>query len=66
MDGWRRGKPKRTFFFIVRRWRSGFSQPATATMTPAYLVAARVAAHEPGPARATLTLLRRTAGTVHE
>lgn len=48
---------------------SGFSQPATATMTPAYLVlvAARcVAALMPGPARAALTLLRRRIGTVHD
>jgi hypothetical protein len=45
---------------------SGFSQPATATMTPAYLAAARcVAALMPGSARAALTLLRRT-GTVHD
>lgn len=61
----------RTHFLLHRSTMgSGFSQPATATMTPAYLVVALcVAANMPGPARAAaLTLLRslRTTGTVHD
>jgi hypothetical protein len=41
---------------------SGFSQPATATMTPAYLVVAQcvAAAEMPGPARAAMTLLHHS------
>lgn len=59
-------QPEAHFLLHRSTMGSGFSQPATATMTPAYLVAARcVAAHMPSPARAALTLLRRT-GTMHD
>jgi hypothetical protein len=56
-------KQSETHFLLHRSTMgSGFSQPATATMTPAYLVVAwRIAANMPGPARTTaLTLLRST------